>query len=69
MINRQQLLHFWAQPEMDGMKEGLIKDCPQIPGYAPGNVEIDKQSADWKYISGLRDGYILCLNNLGVTVD
>ena len=69
MINKQQLLDFWAKPEMQGMRESLVKDCPEIPGYAPGNVEVEKQAADWKYLSGLRDGYIFCLNNLGVKVD
>ena len=43
------------------LKEEMIPLCPSVPSFTPNKTE-----SDWKYGSGMRDGYLLALKHLGV---
>jgi hypothetical protein len=43
-------------------QEELIPNIPSVPEWSPG-VDNTEQ---WKYASGMRSGYLICLQMLGV---
>ena len=61
MVNRERLLELWARPEMEGMAVFLRSQCPPIPEWLPG-----KTLEQWAEGTALRQGYLLCLSNLGL---
>ena len=61
MVNRNQLLDLWSRPEMDGVRKSLVADCPPVLEWTPG-----KKLEDWAAGTALRQGYLLCLSNLGI---
>ena len=57
-------MDLWARPEMDGMRKKLIAECPPLPEWLPG-----KTLEQWAEGTALRQGYLLCLSNLGIKHD
>lgn len=64
MLNRNELLDFWAQPAMTIIREKLIEDCPSPAEWVPGK-SLEQLAGETE----LRRGYLLCLSNLGVQID
>ena len=44
------------------IEEELLADMPRVPAYNPAEDNTER----WKYDSGLREGYLLCLQKFGV---
>lgn len=46
------------------LENDVVPDIPQIPAY----LSSDDNTEQWKYVSGMREGYLMCLRKLGVYV-
>ena len=44
------------------VEEEILPDIPRVPPYNPAQDNTER----WKYDSGLREGYTLCLRKFGV---
>ena len=69
MANSQNLMSLKARPEFEAVMKELLANAPKVPGHIAGMDNPEKQVSDWKYRSGEREGYLLCLSNLGVKID
>ena len=69
MVNRQNLIDLRSLPQFDAVMKELLANAPEVPGYIAGLDNPEKQVSDWKYRSGVREGYLLCLSNLGIKHD
>lgn len=63
MAYKELIIRLTHDPEFQGfVKDELIPAMPTVPSYNPSNENVER----WKYDSGMREGYLLALQLLGV---
>lgn len=56
-MDKTYLLELRSDPRFQSLVEEVKRNVPKLPEYNPENDNTE----DWKYTSGTRDGYKLCM--------